>query len=250
MAALLFATACAVAPPSPEASRSDRPEVTARGHASPSGPRRSEFLWASSLGPMAVNVVRDSVPEAPGKPDERWLWFPGFGAVAVPIGVVAPPIAGAMIVGGALLMIVPTAVYGTEKSHVAAVGRAVEESDFPGKLERALQARSLPRAEGASPVAAATILVRGWGVVSPTGAAAGTHCFVAAATVSVARGTEPIYEESLRLTTSGASADAPPPQCASLSRFVANGGRLVDETARDYAELLAVMVLERLARLK
>jgi hypothetical protein len=141
-------------------------------------------------------------------------------------------------------------MYATESSQSGAVARALQDADFPAALETALRTRALPRTTDTPPVAQATVMVIGWGVVSTSGAAAGRHCFVAVVTLSVAKGSEKRYEESLRLAPGGGSEGAPPAQCASLGRFAENQGQLARESARDYAEILAVMVLDRLARLE
>lgn len=250
LCAILLEVGCAVAPGGAGLQQANRGESTAAG--APGAVRRSsaEFQLPSALGPIIAKVEAGPSPDASGQPDKTALAIGGTGAAALPIGVAAPPIASAMIVGGAFLIVGSLAIYGTEAHQVEIVAGAVRDADLAFELERALQGRATLTDPTAPPFAEALIVPSSWGVVSSSGLAAGRHCFVAVVALAVTRGKERIYEDVLRIAPTEASADAPPPQCASLERFAEDGGRLVRETSRDYAEVLAVMVLERLGKIK
>jgi hypothetical protein len=251
LAVATLAAGCAATPENIKPSRGGPAEVQSPTASSAREISGSEFLLPSSLGAIATKVGPGPPPDAPGDPDKAVLALGlGTGAAAIPIGFVA--LAPGLIVGGPLLALAAAATYGTESGQANTVLRAVEASNFPVALEAALRSRASPSTVEGQPDIAATITVRGWGVVSSSGAARDKHCYVAAATLTVNRGAEQIYEEPLRLGTGTATEGAPffPLQCATLGRFAEDGGRLVRETMRDYAEVMAVMIVDRLARLK
>ena len=200
-------------------------------------PPEGRFLFHSAAGPVAV-VVTAMPPTMPGQIDGIWGEAAVLGVILVPLGVVAPPMAaGALVVGGGLLLALSATGYGIEGAGVTTVGRALQEASFPEVVADALRRRgSRLGSTGTAPVAHATVALEAWGVVSPTGTASGRHCFVARVILSVER--EYHSAELARVE--------PLAQCASLGKFAAAGGRLVREVARDYAELLAVVIGERL----
>ncbi len=209
------------------------------------------FLLSSPIGPVSVTVAAEGAPGLPGKPDKELLSLLLVGAASIPLGLVAPPLyASALIVGGGMVLTGSAGAYGTEQMNFNTVGRAVKESDFPAALTEALRGRALPPVGHNDPAANATVAVQGWGVVSESGKATDRHCFVAAVELSISRDRMQVLSDRLQLTLVDPSTDAPPVQCAKLWKFAEDNGRLVRETSRDYAEVLALMVTERLRNLE
>ncbi len=214
-------------------------------------PPAEAFLFHAAVGPVQV-VVTATPARSPDEIDSAWGEMAALGVIVVPLGLVAPPMAaGALVVGGSLLVTLSATGYGIEGGGVSAVARALHEADFPVAVADALRKRGSRLAPtGTEPVARATVALEGWGVVSQTGNASGRHCFVAGVTLSVEREGRPAEIERVDLAADTRTVGTPLAQCASLGKFAAERGRLVRETARDYAELLAVVIGERLEGLR
>jgi hypothetical protein len=200
------------------------------------------FYLPSSIGPIATTVTNTTDPSLPEDQSKKLLnalWGVALG----PLALAAPLYAGAFIVGGGLIVTLGALAYGIEKSEYNAILRAVTESNFAALLADVLQSRALPlQPPNSETTAQALVVLGGFGIAG--------NCFVAAAQLSVDQNNQRIMDEPLQLTIAERSADAPPLQCANLSHFAANDGRLIRETARDYAEVFAVMVADRLNRLQ
>lgn len=214
-------------------------------------PPAETFLFHTAPGPVQVMVIA-APPDAPGEISSAWRKAAMLGAIVVPLGLVAPPMAASgLVVGGGLLLVLSATGQGIEGWGVTTVARALQEADFPGAVADALRKRGTRLAPtGTAPIARATVALEAWGVVSRMRQASGRHCFVAGVTLSVEG-----EGRSADLTRVDFAAEPrldgmPLAQCASLEKFAAEGGRLVREAARDYAELLAVVIGERLEGLR
>ncbi len=200
------------------------------------------FYLPSSIGPIATTITNTTDPSLPEDQSKRWLKELS-GAAFGPVALASPMFASALIVGSGLILTLGSFGYGMEKSEYNAIVRAVTESNFPALLADALRSRALPlQPPNPETPAQALVVLQGFGLAA--------NCFVAEAQLSVDQNNQRIMVEPLKLTIAERSADAPPVQCADLSRFAAKDGRLIRETARDYAEVLAVMVADRLKRLQ
>ncbi len=208
------------------------------------------FLYHTAPGPVQVMVI--AAP--PGSPGETSNWGQAAvaGAIFVPLGLVAPPMAASgFVVGGGLLLVLSATGQEIEGGGVTTVARALQEADFPGGVADALRKRGARLAPtGRAPIARAVVALEAWGVVSQTGQASGRHCFMAGMILAMEQ--EGRSAEITRVDfAAGPRRDGMPlAQCASLGKFAAEGGRLVREAARDYAEVLAVVIGERLEGLR
>ena len=144
----------------------------------------------------------------------------------------------------------PSQGYGSERLTFNAVARAVMQSDLPAALTETLRARAMPADSDPDIATLATIAVPGWGVVGGSGKPTGMHCLVAGVELSISREGKEVLNDQIKLTLVDSSMDAPPVQCASLSKFAERDGRLVRETIRDYAEVLALMIIDHLNKLQ
>jgi hypothetical protein len=211
--------------------------------------RATGFSFPSPIGAIAITVTTAADPQLP-QPPYSVDWAKPLGAVALaPIALLGGPFAGAILLGSGLVLASAAALYGMEmsgRSEYKALTLALTESNVPSMLADALRNRSMSLPPGDVPVGHAMVIVQGFGLVQT---AVRHYCFVAAAELSVDQDNKELLNEALLLTLEP-SADAPPIQCADGEKFSAENGRLVRETARDYAEVLAVMVTERLAKIR
>jgi hypothetical protein len=201
----------------------------------------SPFYLPSSIGPVAITVTNEADPSLPEDQSGKWLkelWKAGFG----PLALLGGPFAGALVIGSGLILTTGAIGYGVEKSEYNAIVRGLAESSFPELLTEALRTRSIPSATVHKPIGQALVVIQGFGLF--------LGCFIAAAQLSVDRDTERILDEPIKLTIAEPSADAPLVQCANVSRFAEQNGRLLRETARDYAEVIAVMITRRLSEIQ
>jgi hypothetical protein len=199
------------------------------------------FYLPSPIGPIAITVTNAADTSLPKDQSEKWLkelWSAGFG----PLALLGGPFAGALVLGSGLILTMGGIGYGVEKSEYNAIVRGLTESNFPELLKDAMRTRSIPSATVSKSIGQALVVIQGFGLFA--------DCFIAAAELSVDRDNGRILNEPLRLTIDEPSADAPPVQCADLSRFAADNGRLIRETARDYAEVFAVMITKRLSEIQ
>ncbi len=181
----------------------------------------------------------------PADTSREWLQFLGPGLASGALGLAAPPMyASALVVGG--LLLAPTALLmsGRERLIWQSVTTALGSIAFEQALLRALTERAQGRLpERAGGDVRVELIVQAYGLV---GARPERVCFIASVDL-VVRGEEGERRRAtLRIAQTDASADAPPPQCASLERFAARDGQLVRDTANEYAQVLAVMAIDRL----
>lgn len=154
-------------------------------------------------------------------------------AVAGPAGASA----GVAGVGIALLLspvlIVEGAVNGSQRD---AVLRAIEASDFPVRLRRALERRLADQSELRLEVA-----IREYGFVND-GRGGSRFCFTASGSVDAAAGERVLLHEELVMTEWRRSGDVPPPECATLADIGAEDGRVARRVLGDAAEILAAVI--------
>lgn len=164
----------------------------------------------------------------------------GFGATG---GALAAPLLAVYAAFGATW--VPTAL-SVEGWKQASVREALAEVDLPGRTLAALR-RSWPLApspDARVPAPRLDVLIPAYGFVAGE---AGEACFFLGARYVLERPGEPPHEDWVALEPARRSADAPPAYCAQVRRFSAHGGTLVRRTAEEAAEILAAILVRRLA---
>ena len=219
-------------------------QVTNGGN--PIADQGTHFLLPTPRGPVLAMVTAGPPPNLPESSGKEWLTMMLGGLALAPLGIVAPPLyASAIVVGGALVATGSAAAYGSETVTYGRAARAVQKSNLPAVLSEALQTRSIVD-HGLDAAGQAVVAVPAWGLI---GQSRITHCFVAAVDITVSLPNRPAITEQIRLTLDPTEG-VPPVQCASLSRFNEDDGRLIRETVRDYAELLAELITDRLERLE
>jgi hypothetical protein len=172
-----------------------------------------------------------------------------FGA----LGLAAPPMyASGLVVGGLLLG--PGALIAANIEHATwrHVADALGAIDFDQATLRALERRgalALPTRPGRQ--AKAELVINAYGIV---GHQPGRVCFIADTELRVQVEQHERLRQRILLTDAAATPEqdaaalppAPPAQCASIDRFARTDAQLVRDTAAEYAELLAALVIERL----
>ncbi len=170
-----------------------------------------------------------------------------FGA----LGLAAPPMyASGLVVGGLLLG--PGALIAANIEHATwrHVADALGAIDFDQAILRALERRgalALPTRPG--PRAQTELVISAYGIV---GHQPGRVCFIADTELRVQVGQHERLRHRILLADAAATpeqdaAALPPAQCAGIDRFAKSDAQLVRDTAAEYAELLAALVIERLA---
>lgn len=167
----------------------------------------------------------------------------GFGV----LGLSAPPMFGAGLVLGGLLLAPGVAMLSTvERRHWESAVKPLLAIDFQDAMVRALRAQGGQAADPEAPPVRIEFTVNGWGLSGERDSV----CFVASADVTISAGDRRLLEDRLLIAQARGSPDAPPPQCASLERMGERNARLVRQSAAEAAAVLAVMCLDRLARVE
>jgi hypothetical protein len=205
-----------------------------------------------AAGPVTFEVTAER-PERPPNEADQWIdlfALPGVGATA--LGLAAPPLyASGLILGGVTLLIGGLTMHGTEGRHWQQAVATLEHADLASRLRSALERRAATAwPPESAPSLAVTVTLNAWGlVVRNWGRVAeqvDTACFIASLDLVARRDQATLLTDRIVIGTAVATPGAPPPQCAKLSRFAADDGRLVQDTAAEAAEVLAALVIERL----
>jgi hypothetical protein len=164
----------------------------------------------------------------------------GVGATG---GALAAPLLAVYAVFGATYL--PTAL-SVEGWKQATVREALGEVDLPARTLAALR-RSWPLVPPPDALASAPrldVLIPAYGFVANE---PGEACFFLGARYVLARPGGPPHEDWVALEPARRSADAPPAYCAQVRRFSEQGGALVRPTAEEAAEIVAAILVRRLA---
>lgn len=125
------------------------------------------------------------------------------------------------------------------------VAKALEETQFPRRLEEALRSRLLPHTEQTSPSdLRLEVLIRGYGLAD---ARERGLCWVMEAEFAVLTADASLlFRDDVFWGPSKRSEDAPPPQCGSLDDFAAEEGKLASATAVEASEIVSALIARRL----
>jgi len=174
------------------------------------------------------------------------------GRRATALGLAAPPLyASGLILGGVTLLIGGLTMHGTEGRHWQQAVATLEHADLASRLRVSPGA---PGRHGLAPGVGpqsrrdrdAERLGAGGSQLGRVAEQVDTACFIASLDLVARRDQATLLTDRIVIGTAVATPGAPPPQCAKLSRFAADDGRLVRDTAAEAAEVLAALVIERL----
>jgi len=188
-------------------------------------------------------ATRAEIPEEFYK---MWALFPAEGAGSLALGLIAPPMyASALVVGGILLIPGGTFGYYHDKKIWENIQKAISSRRFTSavcsNIIEKLDKKQIYNDRLESTI---EIAVQIFGIVEAT--PKNRSCFVVSALITQTIKEKGVIRENLKIIQNDRSPDAPPPQCTSLSEFAADDGRLIKDTAAEFAKVLAVMTVDRI----
>lgn len=169
-----------------------------------------------------------------------------IGVVALPVSLLQPQVAA--ILPFYLLLAAPwQAVFNARADTLA---RVLLGEPLPEAVMRALQAQwsGMPAPRSRLQV---TLRLASYGLVTRSGLpieafdGAEDLCLVADGRLDILRTDAPALAEDVTISPRSTTRDAPPPLCASLSRWAADDARLLRQASREMAELLAAFIVNR-----
>jgi hypothetical protein len=205
-------------------------------------------MIVSYIGDLELTIRMATLAEIPKDNYKMWLYFPAEGAGSLALGLVAPPIyASALVVGGVFLMPLGTYGYLHEKGIWDSINGVLSNAEFTRAIDSAMKDRlNAAFTEETMPDVKVELIIQAFGLVEYTSVR--QHCFVVSADFILSKDETVLKQDHLQITDLNRSEDAPPPQCASLEHFAKNEARLVKDTLAEYAEVLAVMAVDRIPR--
>lgn len=190
-----------------------------------------------------------SPAELPKDTSGEWMQFFGFGLASGALGLAAPPMfASGLVVGGLLLAPGALIISSMDRRDWEQTANALKSTDFERQLLRATETRarrSLPAPAASNNTAPVLVEL----VVNAYGLAGSRQkgvCFIASIDLVATHAGNELLRDRMIIAPFERSTDAPPPQCATMERMAEREGQLVRDTAAIYAEVLAVMAIDRL----
>ncbi|HSB99981.1 MAG TPA: hypothetical protein VLE45_08705 [Burkholderiaceae bacterium] len=225
---------------------------------------------AVSEGPVAAEPQKSELPDR--MPAARWqqpgltvevelavdpsvgaqpfaaLAHYAIGVVAVPVMLVQPQVAAGLPV----YLLVAAPWQALFNARVDTLAQALVAEPLPDAVVAALRMQWR-----APPSRALGIRMRlaGYGLMAKSGRkleafdAAEDLCLVAEGRLEVSRDGVPAMAEDLSIGPRSTTRDAPPPLCAPMSRWTADGGLMLRQATREVAEVLAALIVDRAERL-
>jgi hypothetical protein len=188
---------------------------------------------------IEVRMVNDSeLSSVPG------LWqgkevagFSALGLGSIGLGFVASPFyASALIVGGILLVALPSsmgAISGIQRNTIKEV---LATEDFSALTQQAIiesiEYNDSNRSEGYT----LSIIILAYGFVQRF---SDEICFSVDSEVKLKFDEKEIFKDYIYIEPFLRSEDAPPPQCALVGEFAENNGKLAKQTIKNFSEYLA-----------
>lgn len=220
----------------------------ARALPAPVGPEaRGQWPAAVWRQPGQTFVVELAADPSIGARQAGAMQHYAIGVAAIPAAVVQPQAAVALPFY--LLLAPPWQAAFNARADVLA--RTLVAEPLPDAVVQALRAQ-WRQTSPPSPALQATLRLAGYGLMTRSGReleafeSAEDLCLVADGRLEVLRADSAPFEEDIAVGPHSRTRDAPPPLCATLSRWAADGGRLLREAAREMAELLAAFIVDRL----
>lgn len=198
------------------------------------------------VGGYEISVRTIKPAEMPDDTSGEWLEFVGPGVASGALGLAAPPMyASGLVVGGILLAPGALILSNIDRRKWQRVAGALQSVAFEQDLKRAMHLRAAQAgATDSGEVVSVELVINSYGVDGSM------HldrvCFIASLDLVVNIRQREVLRDRLNISDANRSADAPPPQCASLGRFAENEGQLVRDCATEYVEVLAAMSFDRI----
>ena len=152
-----------------------------------------------------------------------------------------PAGASAAVVGVGMTLLLSPVLFvegSLNASQREAVLRAIEVTDFPARLRRALE-RRLAREGGLR----LDVAIHSYGFVNG-GPGGSRFCFTTSASIDAAAADRVLLHEDLVMSPAHQSEDVPPTECAGLGDIAADDGRVARRVLGDAAEILAAVIVK------
>jgi hypothetical protein len=165
------------------------------------------------------------------------------------IDVETPPAAGGGMSSAsfsASMAFLITAACFHEKGIWDSVTEAFINYEFTRAINKAIEDRLIITfAKERPPNVTIDVTIKSFGLA---GRSLNMACVTVSADFILSRGGMEVSRDHIKISEFNSSKDAPPPQCAHLKRFAENNARLIKDTLAEYAEVLAVMVIDRIPK--
>ncbi len=198
----------------------------------------------SRFGDLELEVRMATPAEVPEEDYKVALYGVPYGGASAGLGVLAA--SSALVVGGAIAPLCAY-IYIHDKGIADSINEALINADFTSAISKAMKGRiNKTFTKKSAPNMKIDIIIQSFGLVGNSFYE--PHCFVVSADFILSRGGVEVMRDRLQISNVNRSMDAPPPQCASLKRFAKNKARLFKDTLAEYAEVLAVMAVDRIQK--
>lgn len=207
----------------------------------------SKSAFASKIGKLALSVRAATRDELPDVNERLGLILAAEGAGSLTLGLIAPPMyASALVVGGGLNVPGGLLIYIHDKKVRNAIGDALGNVKVIETIHRSLK-RHINEAfeEEKLPDIKIAFIVEAYGLVESS---MWQHCFVVLSNLIISSDQLILAQENLLITQISRSEDAPPPQCAPFERWSDDNAAYLTATINEYADVLAVMTVDRVAK--
>lgn len=162
-------------------------------------------------------------------------------------GVWGAPATGNIAAGGIILMSLGGVAYIYEKGIWDSIKDALINYEFTRTINKAMKdCLNITFAKERVPNVKIDVIIQSFGLVGEW--PHNSHCLIVSADFVISRGGMEVKRDHVEISNGNRSKDAPPPQCAHLKRFAKNKAKLVKDTLTDYAEVLALMAIDRIQK--
>jgi hypothetical protein len=200
-------------------------------------------MIVSHIGELELKIRMATLAEIP---EDNYKMLPAEGAGYTALGWASygATSVSALVFGGIFLIPLGT-LYLHEKGIWDSINGALSNAEFTRAVDSAMKDRlNAAFTEESMPNVKIEIVIQAFGLVKSSSTL--QHCLVVSANFILSRGNMELKRDHLQITNSNKSKDAPPPQCASLEHFARNEARLMKDILAEYAEVLAVMAIDRI----
>lgn len=173
--------------------------------------------------------------------------FSAFGIGSLGLGLVAPPLyASALVVGGALLVVMPSSLGAISGIQRNTLKKVLKATDFSSLTQKAVVESFDYSEKRKSNGYKLTILILAYGFTEKF---SDEICFSVDAEIKLHLYENELYRDFIYIEPYIRSEDAPPPQCALVGEFAENNGKIAEQTIEDFSTILASIVRHRLSAL-
>ena len=195
---------------------------------------------------LELEVRMETTAELPKENYKEYLdLIPGGGGYTG-LGVWGAPATGNLAASGIIMMTFGGLAYIYEKGIWDPIKEALINYEFTRTIDKAMKDRlNITFAKERVPNVKIDVIIQSFGLV---GYSYMPYCLIVSADFVISRGGMEVKRDHIEISNGNRSKDAPPPQCAHLKRFAKNKAKLVKDTLTEYAEVLALMAIDRIQK--